>query len=450
AAAEAAWESTLGRVELEGRNEDDFRIFYTALYHSLLMPTLAMDVDGSYRGFDGEVHLAEGFRYYTDFSLWDTFRTQHPLLTLLYPEWQEDMLASLLAMGRDGGFMPRWPLGSGYTGGMVGDSTNIVFADSMKKGLRNVDVATAYAQMRITAMGPTPEGAGFQGRPGIEDYLSLGYVPIEDGGWSASKTLEYAYADFALSHIAEQAGEADEAAALLARAGNWRNLLEPETGFLLGRNADGSFPSVTPTQWEDYYAEGNALQYSWYAPHDLSALAEATGGRERFLERLTDFFERSDATAYNPVIPAQYYWHGNEPDIHASWIFSALDQPADSARWVRWVLDRHYSSAPDGLPGNDDAGTLSAWCVFSSLGFFPIAGTDEYLLGSPLFSRATVHLANGDLVIEAPNASEAHLYPASVVLNGTPVERAQLRHDALAGATLEFDLTVEATRWATR
>lgn len=448
-AAEAAWETALAKVELEGRSEDDFRIFYTALYHSLLMPTLAMDVDGSYRGLDGEVHTADGFTYYTDFSLWDTFRTQHPLLTLLYPEWQNDMLQSLLAMARDGGFMPRWPLGSGYTGGMVGDSANIVFADSMRKGIA-IDAIEAYQAMRVTAMAATPAGASFGGRRGIEEYQTLGYVPIGASGASASHTLEYAYADWALAAVAEAAGETEDHATLMARSGNWRNLLDPDTGFLIGRHADGRFEwDGDSTRWQDYYAEGNAWQYAWYAPHDLEGLAEALGGREALLARLTDFFERSELLGYNPVVPASYYWHGNEPDLHAAWIYAELDAPADTSRWVRWVIEQHYSSAPDGLPGNDDAGTLSAWYVFASLGFFPIAGSDHYLLASPLFSRAVVHLPAGDLVIDAPSAGESHVFIRSAQLNGAPLDRARLFHRDLAGATLSFDLGSAPTSWGT-
>ncbi|MFW6023552.1 MAG: GH92 family glycosyl hydrolase, partial [Myxococcota bacterium] len=198
AEAEQAWEDALAAVEIEGRSERDFRLFYTALYHVLLMPTRADDVDGSYRGVDGAVHTATDFRYYTDFSLWDTYRTQHPLLTLLYPDYQRDFLRSLTAMARDGGYMPRWPLGIGYTGGMVGESATLVFADSVLKGLGGFDLQAAYDAMRATAMAPTPPDAPYGGRGGIDEYLTLGYVPTEAGGGSVSKTLEYAYDDFAL------------------------------------------------------------------------------------------------------------------------------------------------------------------------------------------------------------------------------------------------------------
>lgn len=450
-AAETQWEEALGVVEIEGRSERDFRIFYTALYHVLLMPTLAMDVDGSYRGIDQEEHSARGFSYYTDFSLWDTFRTQHPLLTLLYPGWQTQMLRSLLAMGRDGGYMPRWPLGIGYTGGMVGDSADVVFADSWVKGIRSFDLREAYDIMLLTAMGSTPDGAPYGGRGGIDEYIALGYVPIEATGGSASRTLEFAYNDFALSRLAEALGETEDHELFMTRAGNWQNLLDPDSGLLLGRHADGSFPEdVDPVEWQDYYAEGSAWQYLWYVPHDLEGLADALGGRESFFDRLDTFFESAAAEDYQPLLPAPYYWHGNEPDLHAAWIYAALDRPSDTARWSRWVLDRHYGDLPDGLPGNDDAGTLSAWYVFSATGLFAIAGLDSYLVGSPIFTRVVYHLSGGDFVIDAPEASDRNLYIQSATLDDEPLSWARIPHGQLPGSTLHLDLGPEPSDWGNR
>jgi predicted alpha-1,2-mannosidase len=450
AEAEAAWEAALGAVTIEGRSARDFTIFYTALYHSLLMPTLASDVDGRYRGLDGEVHEAAGFDYFTDFSLWDTFRTLHPLLVLLYPRWQTDMVRSLVAMGRDGGWVPRWPLATGYTGGMVGDPADIVIADSWVKGVRGFDLAEAYALLRLTAMGPTPDGAPYGGRGGIAEYIDLGFVPIEAAGASASRTLEFAYADFALETLAAALGEAADEAAFDRRSRAYANLWNPDTRFFGGRHADGSFAADDdPHAWRDWWAEGSAWQYLWYAPHDLDGLAALHGGRAALLDRLDAFFEASAAEDYFPLLPSRDYWHGNEPDLHAPWIYAALDRPAAAQRWVRWVLDRHYGTGPDGLPGNDDSGTLSAWYVFASLGFFPIAGLDHYLLASPIFTRAVLHLAGGDLVVEAPTAGDGVLYVREASLAGTPLDRARVRHADLAGATLRFELSTAPTGWAT-
>ncbi|MFW6067691.1 MAG: GH92 family glycosyl hydrolase [Myxococcota bacterium] len=445
--SEQAWENTLSVVEIWGHDEHDFRLFYTALYHALLMPTRADDVDGSYRGVDGEVHQADGFRYYTDFSLWDTYRTQHPLLVLLYPDYQRDFLRSLAAMARDGGYMPRWPLGVGYTGGMVGESATLVFADSWLKGLQDFDLRAAYDAMRATAMGPTPAGAPYGGRGGITEYLELGYVPIENGGGSASKTLEYAYDDFALALLADALGESSDRDAFEARAESWRNLYDEATGFLVGRYADGTFAPVDPYEWEDYYTEGNAQQYTWFVPHDLEGLADAMGGRDALLDRLQRLFESSEQEVAS-VGPRQNYWHGNEPDIHYPWIWSALDRPAGTARWTRWVIDTMYGDGPDGLPGNDDAGTLSAWLVFASLGMYPITATDHYLLGSPIFTRAVLHLPEGDFEIVAADATRDTPYVTGARLGGAALDRARLPHAEMAnGGRLELDMAAEPAGW---
>ncbi len=445
AATADRWEDVLGRVEIEARRQRDVRLFYTALYHALLMPTLASDVDGTYRGLDGAVHLAEGFRYFTDFSLWDTYRTQVPLLTLLYPELLRDQLLSLMAMMRDGGYAPRWPLGVGYTGGMVGDSADLVFADAWVKGVRDFDVVEAYEGLRRTAFHPTGPPYGppteFSGRRSIERYLDLGYVPMEAGGSSASRTLEYAYDDWGLAFLAEAAGATEDAASLARRAGNWSNLWDAERGMLLGRSEDGSFPAEVDTNaWSDFYAEGNVWQYLWFVPHDLEGLAERMGGVDTLLAHLGELFERSTRRT-STVLPGQFYWHGNEPDIHYAWIPAFFDRPTESARWVRWIVDTFYDTSPAGLPGNDDSGTLSGWLVFAQLGLYPITGWDHYLLATPTIPRAVVHLPGGDLVIEAPQADDGiyrHLGP--VLLDGTPLPGARVAHARLAGATLRFDV----------
>lgn len=441
----AQWEELLSRVEVAGRYEDDFTLFYTALYHVLLMPTLASDVDGAYRGIDGEVHATddegEPFRYSTDFSLWDTFRTQTPALALFYPELLDDQLRSLVRMARDGDYMPRWPLGHGYTGGMVGDSADLVFADAYVKGGLPMPVADAYAALRPTAFGPTPDGHAYGGRRGISDYIEHGYVPMESAGASASATLEFAYDDWGLAMLAEGAGEAADAEALRERAGNWRNLWDPASEFLIGRSIDGTFPDeLDELTWESYYAEGNARQYLWYVPHQLDELVEVMGGWESAKARL-DAFMTGATRRTSTLYPPNDYWHGNEPDIHAPWIYSYMDEPSETARWTRWVARTLYGTGPDGLPGNDDSGTLSAWLVFSMLGIYPITGWDHYLLSAPFFTEATVHLPGGDLRIEAPESSDGALTVDALSWNGELLERARIPHADLAGGgTLRAEL----------
>jgi predicted alpha-1,2-mannosidase len=440
--ASAAWEKALGVVAVEGRSDTDFKKFYTALYHSLLMPTLAMDTDGSYRGMDAAVHVASGFRYYTDFSLWDTYRSMHPLLTLLYPDIQKDMMKSLVQMANDGGYIDRWPLGDGYSGGMIGESAEIVFADSWAKGVRDYDLRKAYDTFMKSAMGPTPMGAPYDGRGGIQDYVTRGYMPIEAGGASAARTLDYAYDDWALAKIADALGETASRDALLARSKNWKNVYDASSGFLGGRHADGTFESNIPTQWQPFYAEGDAWQYTWYVPHDLPGLGDALGGRDATIAKLEQFFTHAGCKPPTlGLLPQPYYWAGNETDILTPWIFAALDDWTRTARWTRWVMATKYGDGPDGLPGNDDSGAMSSWFVFAASGLYPLAGEDYYFLGSPIFTRVTMHLAGGDFVVDAPAASDAARFVTSATLGGMKVDRPRVWHASLAGATLSLTMS---------
>jgi predicted alpha-1,2-mannosidase len=436
--AHEAWAAHLSRVRVEGAGEREARIFYSALYRALLMPTLLTDVDGRYRGLDGEVHVADGYDYVSDLSLWDTFRTLHPLLNLVYPEHQRNVLRSLVAMAEDGGYVPRWPIGPNYTGGMVGDPAAILMAESWLKGLRDFDLQTAYEALRFTALEPPPVDAPFNGRGGIEPYVELGYVPVEASGGSVSRTMEYAYADHALAVMADALDEADDAALFAERAKNYANVHDPVSGFFIGRGEDGAFVTLeSATTWQPFYTEGNAYQYLFYAPHDLAGLAELLGGADTALSRLDEIFDRSTRDFQMPTLPGQYYWHGNEPDLHYAFVFSELGDHASSVRWSRWVIESQYGDGPDGLPGNDDGGTLSAWVVFASLGFFPIAGTDHYLLGAPIFDRAEITLEAGTLTIESPDP-DASRY--RVTLDGEALSRPAFVHqDIVSGGVLRFE-----------
>lgn len=432
---EAAWEALLSRVEVEARSERELRIFYTALYHAYFMPTLATDADGHYRGLDGEEHEADGFTYYTDFSLWDTYRTLHPLVALLDPAIQRDFSRSLVAMGEARGTFPRWPLGTGETGGMLGDPAVIVLADSWLRGVRDFDLAAAY---RVALESADHDASG--GRGAMRGYLERGYVPIEESGGSVSRTLEYAYADHAVAVLAEALGEEADAARFRARAGNYRNVYDPAQGLFVGRHEGGAFEPVREDRWDDVYAEGNARQYLWLAPHDPDGLAALLGGRERALERLGAFFEASYAERRTPA-PPSFYWQGNEPDLHAPYLFARWGEPREGARAIAWARGVHYGLGPKGLPGNDDSGTMSAWYVFSALGFFPIAATPEFVLGTPLFTHARIHLAGGrTLVVEAPDASDWVIDPRVVRFDGEALG-STIEHERLAGGgTLSFEL----------
>ncbi len=384
AKARQLWEEKLSLARVEGGTEKQQRIFYTGLYHSFVMPTVFNDVNGDYLGFDGQVHRATGFTYYTDMSLWDTFRTIHPLYTLMAPREQRDMVVSLVEMARQGGYLPRWPSGSGYTNSMFGTPADIVIADTYLKGIRDFDVETAYQAMCKTALGPTSPGARFSGRKGIEDYLKYEYCPADLMSQAVSRTLEYCYADHAISRLAETLGHQEDAALYEKHAQYYRNLWNPETQYFQPRDSQGRFVEEfrpllltyadAGKKYTDDYVEGNALQWRWAVTFDAAGLISLFKSREYFIEELEEFFSKSEPEV--GVRPNSYYWHGNQPDIYAAYLFNAADRPDLTQKWVRWILDKKYGDAENGLDGNDDGGTLSAWYVLSSLGLYPTAGSD--------------------------------------------------------------------------
>ncbi|HSO34280.1 MAG TPA: GH92 family glycosyl hydrolase [Labilithrix sp.] len=437
AAAEAIWERRLAALQVDARSDRDRRILYTALYHTALMPTLASDVDGGYRGIDDALHAAQGFRYFTDFSLWDTYRTLHPLVTLLYPDDARELAASLTAMAKDAGFVPRWPIATGESGGMVGDGGTLVLADPWVKGVRDWDAAGAYAVARAQAMTPPAPGKG--GRDRLQDYVTIGYIPTESGNNSAGTTLEYASADHALGELATALGETTDAATFHARGKSWEKIYDDRSHLFVGHRRDGTFDEPNPAAMSSDFSEGTPWHYNFMVPHDIDALA-ARMGKPMLLARAEQLFTRAACGTPTPAfLPSPYYWASNEPVLFSGWVFSALGDQERTARWTRWTTLTHYGDGPDGLPGNDDGGTMSAFYVFAALGLYPIAGTDRYVLGSPLFPRATLALRGGPLTIDAPAASKQHRFPRAVTRNGAPSPTV-VHHADLAGATLHYDL----------
>ena len=314
-----------------------------------------------------------------------------------------------------------------------------MIADAWSRGVRGFDVAAALDLFDSTAFGDRPEGYS---RGGMEPYLRLGWVPTESGGSSASRTLEFAWADDALANLAAAAGRPDEEATFRARGRSYANIYDPAQGFFVGRSEAGTFEVLDgANEWTEVYAEGNAWQYLWLAPHDQGGLAETLGGTETALMRLRQLFNESERER-RTITPPAWYWQANEPDIHAPFLFALWGSPDEAARWSAWARAEHYDDTPAGIPGNDDSGTMSAWYLFSALGLYPIAGSATYAIASPAVNRAVIHRDAGDLIIEAPNAAPGVFTPASLTVDGTVrADRATIAHDELQdGATLVFDL----------
>ena len=451
-AAANEWNTLLSKVQIEGGSPADREIFYTALYHSMIMPTVFNDVNGQYLGFDKQVHQTDGFEYYTDMSLWDTFRTTHPLFTLLAPKRHRDMLVSLVKMAEQGGNLPRWPSGVGYTNSMFGAPAEVAIADAYLKGIRGFDVETAYRVMRKAALEPAPQGAPFSGRRGIADYVKYGYCPSDTMSQAVAKTLEYASTDAAIGRLAAALGHEKDAALFAKRGQNYRNLWNPETEYFQPRDTQGEFSTpLRPLlltyvdvggKFTDDYAEGSALQWRWSVSHDAAGLVSQFSSKEQFVKELEAFFAGSVPQV--GALPNGYYWQGNQPDIHAVYLFNAAGRPDLTQKWVRWILKHKHGDGPNGLDGNDDGGTLSAWYVLSSLGFYPVVGTDRYELGSPLWKRAVLHIGDQPLEIIADNYAPDRVYVKRVELNGKPLDRWWIAHHEIQkGGTLKFVMSDE-------
>ncbi|HEX9186637.1 MAG TPA: GH92 family glycosyl hydrolase [Vicinamibacteria bacterium] len=454
ARAEAAWEAALGRVRVRGGTDEETQAFYTALYHALLMPRLFGDASGTYPRFAGgaAVETARGFDYYDDFSLWDTFRAQHPLLVLLQPERVPDFAGSLLAKADQGGFLPNFPGWNSYTSAMIGDHGASVIADAWVKGVRGFDGEKALAALvkNATVSPPPDEYADGKGRRALSEVQALGFIPLEQEVPEAfhrreqvSRTLEYAYDDFAVAALARSLGRADVAATFERRAARWRNVFDSSIGFVRGRHADGRWvEAFDPAAEQPWITEGTPWHYSFFVPHDVPGLVEAMGGREAFVARLDRLFAEGR------------YWHGNEPSHHVAYLYAHAGAPWRTQEEVRRILATEYGLGPAGLQGNDDTGQMSAWYVFSALGFYPVCpGSARYEIGSPLFEEARIDVGGGrTFTVLAPGVSAANLYVQSAALDGRPHERPWIAHEDVArGATLELRMGPRPNRaWGAR
>lgn len=436
--ARAAWDDVLRVVDVEGGEPARRQRFYTALYHAQLMPTLFTDATGRYRGLDEAVHDAAGFTYFTDFSLWDTFRTMHPLMVLLYPDRQRDFDRSLERMTIESGRIPKWPLATIETDTMIAHHGETVMIDSFVKGVGGFDPDAMFERLRAAAK---IELDSPRKRDCFETYDALGYCAADRGGGSASRTLENAFSDFALSQLAERLDRSDDATFFRARSSSWKNLINTE-GMIQGRNADGSFPpDFRPDLFSDEFTEGNSRQWTTFVPQDVPGFAAHLGGTKA-LDFLIELFTESER-AEKTIFPDLWYWHGNEPDIHAAYMAAELGRSDLTEAWVRWILDARYALLPAGLDGNDDGGTLSAWYVFSALGLYPKVAEDRYVLGAPLFPKVTLHLANGKaFTIRADGWTKDAKHVARATLNGRRLDVPFVTHaDVVAGGELVFEVS---------
>ena len=456
ARARAAWTQALGVMDVEAP-EPMRKTVYTSLYHALMAPSLSMDVDGSYRGPDNQVHQARGFDFVSTFSLWDTYRAEQPLMTLLQPPGRTaDVVNSLVASQQESSFgiLPIWQFQGIEAWCMIGYHAVPEIADAYMKGVGGVDPNRALDAMVASA---TYAPYGHLGQ-----YMKLGYVPVDHDGEAASKTVEYAFDDWTIARMAEKIGRADVAATFRKRAQNWRNVFDVKSGFVRPRLADGRLREpFDPARAgaDSGFTEGNAWQYSWYEPQDIGGLITLLGGDAKLVGKLDAMFDQK-------VDPKQYadvedmagmigqYVHGNEPSHHLAYLYAYAGQPWRTQERLRQIVDSQYRPTPDGLVGNDDLGQMSAWMIFTALGFYPVApGANEYVIGRPFVDHATLNLPTGkrfEVVVDG--LSDAHPYVGRVTLNGAPLQRSFIRHDEImGGGTLRFTMSATPDKaWATR
>ena len=443
------WLRHLSKMLVEKAEGGEMRLhqFYGALYRASFLPHEINDVDGRYPQFAGKDSIcslpkgrAGGGSSYMDFSMWDTYRAVHPLLNIISPTKSGAMMQSLVRMYEQGGWLPIFPCWNSYTAAMIGDHCVSVLADAYVKGIRNFDAEKAYEAMRKNAF-ETPasveEYKNGMGRRALQSYLKYGYIPLEDEVSDAfhtneqvSRTLEYAYDDFCVAQMAKALGKTDDYKALMVRSENWRNVLNPQTGYVDGRYADGRFQNeVSPFQKQKFITEGAPCHYSWYVPQNPKGLIEAMGGREQFVSKLDSMFTEGR------------YWHGNEPCHQVAYMFNYAGEPWRTQKYVRHILDTEYLDDAGGLSGNDDAGQMSAWLLFSYMGFYPVCpATPYYMIGSPVFPKLTLNLENGKaFTIIAENASSENIYIQRAELNGQPYTHNYLLHeDIMKGGELHF------------
>jgi predicted alpha-1,2-mannosidase len=457
--AKQAWETELGRIQIEDDNIDNIRTFYSSLYRVLLFPRKFYEFDANnevvhYSPYNGEV--LPGYMF-TDNGFWDTFRAVFPFFNMMYPDLNSEIMQGLANTYKESGWLPEWA-SPGHRDCMIGSNSAPIISDAFLKEVKDMDVELLLEAMLKNATVSDGRPVNSVGRAGLEYYNSLGYVPYNVGiNENAARTLEYAYADFTIAKMAEKLGKTEIAEKYFKQSMNYKNLFDPETNWMRGKNEDGSFQTpFNPLKWGDAFTEGNSLHYTWSVFHDIQGLIDLMGGNENFASKLDEVFEmppKFDDSYYGQTIHEiremqianmGNYAHGNQPIQHMIYLYNYANQPYKAQEKVRDVLTKLYSATPDGYCGDEDNGQTSAWYVFSSLGFYPVTpGADEYVIGSPLFKKATLYLQNGNTFeIISKNNSESNFYIDSADLNGKPYNNTFIKFDAIQkGGTLQFNMS---------
>jgi predicted alpha-1,2-mannosidase len=447
------WERELSKYKIESDNEDLKKTFYTAVYHTCLGPTVYQDVNGEYKGLDLETHTNTGGQTnYTTFSLWDTYRALHPLFNLTQQDRNRDMINSMLDHQSQSAenMLPIWSHYANENWCMIGYHSVSVIADAHAKGIEGIDYKKALDASVTTARTRYFEGLG--------DYMDLGYVPEDKSGASVSKTLEYAYDDWCIAQLAQKLGETDIYSEFSKRALSYKNVFDPSSGFMRAKTSKGEFiKDFDPLSTHQAgYIEGNAWNYSLYVPHHIDSLVKLMGGKKKFAKHLDSlftmqladkYFEHTEDITREGIMGS--YVHGNEPSHHVIYMFNQVGRPDLTQKYVRQILNTKYLPEIDGLSGNDDCGQMSAWYIFSSLGFYPVCpGSNDYWIGSPLVKSATIQLSNGNqLEIKTKNQSVQNYYVKQVTLNGKQIKNWKISYSDIAkGGVLEFTMSSKPSK----
>jgi predicted alpha-1,2-mannosidase len=461
--AETAWNEQLSKIVAETDSQSNLTVFYTALYRASLAPHIFHDVDGRYRGQDLEIHHSDK-PYYTVFSLWDTYRAVHPLFTIIDPDFNQDLMQVLLQKYQEGGILPMWDLASNYTGTMIGSHAVSVIADAYMKGDRNFDAELALEAMihAVTYDSITPilyDGSASHANLMTRAKLYLekyGYVPADLIHSSVSKGLEFAYNFWCIARMAEEMGKDDIATEFYEKSQSYHQYFDPETGFMRGKNLDGSwyepFDPRHSAHWASPYVEGNAWQWNWYVPHDIPGMINLHGSIEKFGDKMDSLFTVSSELVGDEVSSdisglIGQYAHGNEPSHHIIYLFNYAERPWRTQELVDRTRNEFYTDQPNGLPGNEDVGQMSAWYIFNAMGFYPVCpGDNRYLIGKPNFDKVEIPLGSKTFTVVANNLTEENKYVQAVYLDGEKLTKSYIMHDdILSGKILTFDMGPEKT-----